>query len=693
VARANSRRPGGPAGSTSSPDPREDRLGALHRQLADGVAAIRDGAAWHAWLDVAARFHHYSFGNQVLIAAQRPDATLVAGYRAWQGMGRHVRKGEKALWVLAPVTVRRGTDAQGVPDATQLSDPLTTGADTDPSTRADWSRGRVVGFRGAPVFDVAQTEGEPLPAPPRAELLAGQAPPGLWDTLAGVLTARGFALTRCPDATAIGGANGITDFGTRTVTLRADVDEAQAVKTLAHEVGHVLLHHPGDPGAAAPACRGLVEVEAESVAYLVTAHHGLDTAGYTFAYVAGWAGQDPGAVQHTASRVLGAARQLIDATDPHTPRQEASRRSTSLDPSTLRLAEPAELHTEERISQVPRTLAHPRPAPHLETLRSILAASQVWYLQQGVNSRVHAAAVTARRHRVEDALRLGVGYAPPAWTTLVDHLRELGHQADDLVAAGIATPTRRGGLIDRFRGRITFPIHDQHGVVGFVARDTTGDRRVPKYLNTPTTPLYDKTRLLFGTQHLTDQTATAVLVEGPWDALAITACSTDTTVGVAACGTAVTEHHLRLAARDGHRLVLAPDPDRAGLASLDRTLTLLESMGWPQPDAIHAPEDFSDVLRVGGPAAVQSFLASARPAGLVYAKAVLATRPLATEVEARVATARAAAIHAVGLSDRQGAELQVLLRRHAGLSADSARGVFMQSRSWRRSGSRTGSHI
>ena len=80
--------------------------------------------AWRGWLDVAARFHNYSFGNQLLIAAQKPDATLVAGYGAWNALGRQARKGEKALWVLAPVTGRgQRPDRGGVVDANQL-DPM-----------------------------------------------------------------------------------------------------------------------------------------------------------------------------------------------------------------------------------------------------------------------------------------------------------------------------------------------------------------------------------------------------------------------------------------------------------------------------------------------------------------------------------------------------------------------------------------
>ena len=209
---------------------------------------------------------------------------MVAGYGAWQAMGRQVRKGEKAIWILAPVTRRARTDADGTVDGDDLAG--TSPAPEPASTGAGRGRGSVVGFRGAGVFDVSQTDGDPIPTPPAPQLLEGHAPPGLWDALTSVITVRGFSVARCASAAEIGGANGLTDYSTRAVTVRGDVDDAQAVKTLAHEAGHVLLHDPADRGRG-PACRDLIEVEAESVAYLVAAHHGLDTADYTFAYIAG----------------------------------------------------------------------------------------------------------------------------------------------------------------------------------------------------------------------------------------------------------------------------------------------------------------------------------------------------------------------------------------------------------------------
>ena len=191
------------------------------------------------------------------------------------------------------------------------------------------SGGRTVsGFKVAYVFDVSQTSGSPLPQQPAPALLAGQAPAGLWDVLAEQVTSRGFALLRADCGP---GVNGLTHYGQRTVTVRPDVDDAQAVKTLAHELAHVLLHDPTGPDAqpgpgaltSTLQCRGRLEVEAESVAYLIAASHGLDTGSYTFPYVAGWASSVDGAaasnpdsvVRQTAQRVLTAARTVLAALD------------------------------------------------------------------------------------------------------------------------------------------------------------------------------------------------------------------------------------------------------------------------------------------------------------------------------------------------------------------------------------------
>jgi hypothetical protein len=158
----------------------------------------------------------------------------------------------------------------------------------------------------------------PLPEQPDVKLLTGEAPPGLWASLVSYCESKGYAVARGDCS----GANGLTKFDTKEVIVRPDVDDAQAVKTLAHEAAHATLHE----NLADRACRGLIEVEAESVAFLVLAAHQVDSSQYTFDYVAGWAHQakalEPEGrsveeiVQATGQRVITAADQILNVTRP-----------------------------------------------------------------------------------------------------------------------------------------------------------------------------------------------------------------------------------------------------------------------------------------------------------------------------------------------------------------------------------------
>lgn len=265
------------------------------------------------------------FGNAMLIMASHarafeegrvpdPVPDLVAGYQAWQALGRQVMRGQRGHTILAPRTrtVREAVDGAGARRELDRGEQPRPGE--TPTTRRP-----VVGWTTTTVFSMSQTDGADLPLPPEPRLLVGQAPPGLWGALAAQVTTAGYALVDAPDAAALDGANGVTNFTTRTVTVRADMDPAARVKTLAHELGHVLLHAP-EPGTDPTAWgrevhRGVREVEAESVAFLIGAAHGMDTTAYTLPYVAGWAGgADPAAtVRATAERVVRTARGVLDA--------------------------------------------------------------------------------------------------------------------------------------------------------------------------------------------------------------------------------------------------------------------------------------------------------------------------------------------------------------------------------------------
>ena len=276
---------------------RTEKLEELHQRLTAQVEALVTGEQWKAMLDVASKLHRYSARNVILILSQRPEGvTRVCGYRRWQALGRQVRKGEQGIAILAPCVYRvRPVDEAAGRDAPEVARILR-------------------GFRVAYVWDESQTDGEPLPDV-RPQLLVGDDPAQLWGGLVGQLTAAGYTVGRGPCS----GANGVTDFLAHTVTVRDDVDELQAAKTVCHELAHALLHDPSQE----PVGRARAEVEAESVAYVVCQRAGMATTDYSLPYVARWCGGDLDVVSAVADRVLTAARTILDGLDLPDPDTEA----------------------------------------------------------------------------------------------------------------------------------------------------------------------------------------------------------------------------------------------------------------------------------------------------------------------------------------------------------------------------------
>ena len=306
---------------------RDARLEAVQQRLAASVAALVTGEDWRRALEFAARFRARSFGNTMLIyvahheafkagKVPNPTPTYVAGFKQWQSLGRQVQKGQSGYAILAPNTARFAT-----------STPANAGSwrrlgRGEKAMGGEVVRTKMIGLHPTYVWDVSQTDGRPLVERPAPRLLRGQAAEGLWDGLADQITAQGFELRLVSDAKAIGGANGLTDFITREVSVRMDMDDAQQAKVLAHELGHVLLHAPGELRARADATlhRGIAEVEAESVALMVLAAHGMDSSAYTVPYVSSWANSVAGkspveVVAATADRVRSSANAVLDHLD------------------------------------------------------------------------------------------------------------------------------------------------------------------------------------------------------------------------------------------------------------------------------------------------------------------------------------------------------------------------------------------
>lgn len=302
---------------------RAEKLAALQERLTFTVSVLVTSDDWKRALEFAARFRSRSFNNSMLIAFEHhtafvegrvpdPVPTYVAGFKQWIKLDRHVDKGQSGYAILAPVTARF---ASANPSNGRSWRRLARGERPAPG---ELIRSKLVGLRPAYVWDVSQTSGAPIPEPPQPALLHGQAPEGLWRGLAAQITERGFGVRMVQNAAAIGGANGLTDFKARVVSVRADMDDAARVKTLSHELGHVVLHEPENPDVTLH--RGIAEVEAESVALMVGAAHGLNTEDYTVPYVSSWASNVDGrspveVVQLTAERVRKTALTILNRLD------------------------------------------------------------------------------------------------------------------------------------------------------------------------------------------------------------------------------------------------------------------------------------------------------------------------------------------------------------------------------------------
>lgn len=652
------RRPTTPEQREKATRAREAKLAAAHQSLAERVTALATGPEWRAWLDVAARFHHYSFNNTLLLLAQKPDATQVAGYTLWQQLGRQVGKGEKGLVVLAPVT--RRFDDETTDDIRHAghggNGPPMPGPAGD---KADAGRRRVVGFRPTYVWDVSQTTGDPLPEPPMPQLLAGQAPDGLWDALAAQCTAAGFTVDRRPIA-GDAGPNGYTAYATRRVVVRSDVDDAQAVKTLAHELGHVLMHDPTSfPAGETKGCRGGREVEAESVAYLLAAEHGLDTSGYTFAYLAAWAtetGDVDATLRTTGTRVLATAHQILDATRPE-PADEAVER-VAVDGDILAARTTFGAARTDSLRDTATAPVSEPDVPRRERLVAANAGAAEFFFAQYPTSW----APTYLEQRIGTAMlddRSGrVGYAPAGWTQLTKQLRRQGFTDEEILTSGVGVRASSGRIVDRFRDRLMFPIRERTDdgveVVGFVGRrspadDNAADARNPKYLNTPQTSLYSKGEHLLGLAENTDllrRGGLAVLVEGPLDALAVDHAAQGTMAGLAPLGTAFTDTQAaqireRLGA-ESDRIVVAADNDPAGQKAARSAYHLLTAHRLDPRWATLPPGlDPAQTAELHGPAALVDRLVTAQPMARQLVDHSLAGEDL-TWVERQVAAARLA---------------------------------------------------
>ncbi len=254
-------------------NPREDKLKELTDKLQDGVKAVRDSAEYKKLLSVMAKFPHYSLNNCMLIAMQKPDATLCQGYNAWKKMGRYVKKGERGIRIIAPApyTIQKEVDKK------DKSGKVICDGDGEPVKET--KEFQVMSYKAETTFDVSQTDGKELPRVGVDELKGDV---DKYKVLMEVLEKISPVPIGFEDIKT--GAKGYYHTEDKRITIQSGMSELQTLKTCIHEITHSMLH--GDKSASYSKNRK--ELEAEGVASVVLNFMGYDTGAYSYPYLAGY---------------------------------------------------------------------------------------------------------------------------------------------------------------------------------------------------------------------------------------------------------------------------------------------------------------------------------------------------------------------------------------------------------------------
>ena len=282
----------------------KQRVQELTDKLEQGLQDLFNSDSYCNYLRTMSKFHNYSFNNTLLIAMQKPDATLVAGYKAWQkNFERHVNKGEKAIRILAPAPYK-------IKEERDKIDPVTQELllDKDGNPQKEEVEITIPAFRAVSVFDLSQTDGKPIPELTAKELLSDVE--GYQDMIRAV-----EAISPVPiELEEIAGdSKGYYDREAKRIAVQENMSESQTLKTMIHEVAHSKLHSKEvEQDEQMRKDRNTKEVEAESIAYTVCQHFGVDTSDYSFGYIAGWSsGRDTKELRASMDTIRRTASELI----------------------------------------------------------------------------------------------------------------------------------------------------------------------------------------------------------------------------------------------------------------------------------------------------------------------------------------------------------------------------------------------
>ena len=314
-----------------------DKLKEITDRLEQGIMELFDSDRYKEYLRVMSKFHNYSFNNTLLIAMQKPDASLVAGFQSWKNnFKRNVVKGEKGIKILAPSPFKIKQEMEKIDPATQKP---VIGADGKPVKEE--KEITIPAFKVVSVFDVSQSEGKELPDI-AVDMLTGDVE-CFKDVFAALEKTSpvpiGFEKIE-------GNSHGYYHLEEKRIAIDEGMSELQTIKTAIHEIAHAKLHDidpnaPKEERAGRPD-RRTREVQAESVAYAVCQHYGLDTSDYSFGYVAGWSsGRELDELKSSLETIRSTAAEIINSIDEHLQEIQKERdKEQAQKGTTIEAAEP-----------------------------------------------------------------------------------------------------------------------------------------------------------------------------------------------------------------------------------------------------------------------------------------------------------------------------------------------------------------
>lgn len=338
----------------------KDRIKFITDKLEQGIKDLFNSDRYREYLATMSKFHDYSLNNTLLILFQKPDASRVAGFNAWkQKFHRYVKEGEKGIKIIAPAPYKKVVEEQKMDNSGQY----VFGADGKPIM--EQKTVEIPTFKVTSVFDLSQTDGEPLPD--ITTQLEGNIE--LYEKFFRTLKEVSPVPVELEDIQ--GGSNGYYHLEDKRIAISNGLSEMQTIKTTIHEIAHAKLHALPEPDAPVEEQedrpdRNTREVQAESVAYIVCQHFNIDTSDYSFGYIAGWSsGQETKELRASLETIRETASEIIEQIEEKMPelsrdkqyvKQSEKQAEKTEEPEKV-AEEKAEAKTEEKTAATPKPKA------------------------------------------------------------------------------------------------------------------------------------------------------------------------------------------------------------------------------------------------------------------------------------------------------------------------------------------------